>query len=107
MKKSRKFLQIKRRGSKLLSTYASSFCSYSSLCLIFIFVLFLLIFFLKDNFTQDPKVLQCSITIEELRDEIKKGRAFNLDIDGVSYLRFKPNTKTWWISEVKRKERND
>jgi len=45
-----------------------------------------------------------TITIAELRDEIKKGQGFYLNIDSKKQLRFKPAKYCWQIVEVKRKE---
>jgi len=55
---------------------------------------------------QEPegKVNPNTITISELRDEIKKGQPFYLNIDNEKRLRFHPNGYKWWISETLRQQ---
>lgn len=73
-------------------------------CIVTLLFILLLVgyhlFFNNDN----PQVIANSITISELKDEIKKGREFYLDIDGDTLLKFNPYKSTWGIYEVKRKK---
>lgn len=71
--------------------------------LVFVVVsLALLVYIITVFHEPEGKTIPNSITIAELRDEIKKGRPFYLNIDNEKRLRFLPDAHKWWISEKSR-----
>lgn len=65
-------------------------------------IIFISLILLTNLQLPDKGASASSITISELKDEIKKGREFYLNIDENTRLRFKPNKSTWWITETRR-----